>query len=324
MFVNKTKLKNYGLGLGLRTEMFQSTLDFCRNNPNNDLLQWFEIVPENFINTGGRRKQRLLEVMQLGLPIIPHSVAISPGTAPKNRGDFALDRKLIDSLKEFFKVIKAPWFSDHLSFSYVDGVYLENLIPLPRTAEAVQVVADNIKMLQDETQLLFLLENPSYYSDVIDEGMPEADFMNAIMAEADCGLLLDVNNIYVNSINHDYDSYKFLDEIDVDRTVQVHIAGHDKDYFTPSNEYLKVLDTHGSRIIPDVFDLFDRLLQKTTVNAVLLERDSGFPSDFNQIVSELREVRKIMNKNNVPEVDATKGIYHDLLEQDTRELVLGV
>lgn len=302
MVFKKNKIKNFGLGLGLRSEMHQSTLDFFKSEANKNLLEWAEIIPENYIDKGGKSRRKLDEALAADLPLIPHSVSISIGTAPKTKGDNVFNPRLISGLKEIFQEVKPPWFSDHLSFSYVDGIYLEDLIPLPRTQEVVSVVADNVKWLQDEFQLPFLIENPSYYSTITEPEMSEADFFNKILEQADCGMLLDVNNIYVNATNHKYDAHEFLKSIDLDRVVQVHIAGHDSDYTTPSGEFLKILDTHGNPIIPEVYTLLDELLSMTSINAILLERDGNFPEDFSDLLEELKQIRMIMNKHSLVEV----------------------
>ncbi len=297
MTFKKTKINKFGLGLGLRSELLSSTLSFCQENPENDLIQWLEFIPENYATKGGKHRKSFRQAVDAGFQLIPHSVSISIGTAPKEKGEIVFNKYLLDSLKDIFTEVKPPWFSDHLSFSYIDGIYLEDLIPLPRTQEAIDVVADNVKYLQDEFQLPFLVENPSYYSNIILSEMKEYEFLNSIVNKADCGLLLDVNNIYVNSVNHEYDAFNFLDNMDLDRVVQVHVAGHDADYKTPSGEFLKVLDTHGQKTLPVVMELLDRLLEKTEVNGILLERDGNYPEDFKEITDELKEIRAVMNKH---------------------------
>jgi len=291
---NKKDLPKYGVGLGLRRSLRQETLDFIKNNPKQDLINWLEIVPENHIAKGGLPAKQLEDFADLGIQLIPHGVNLSIGTATKANGEVDYDPILINELKKLFSKIKAPWFSDHLSCTRIQGLYLQNLIPIPRTLEAVKIISDNIKFLEDSLQLPFLIENPSFYSDIHQAELNEIDFINAILQEADCGMLLDVNNILVNSINHGhYQPLDFLNALDLSRVVQVHIAGHDEDYqgFLAKKK-LKVLDTHGSAIKKEVFDILVELLKRTEVNAILLERDSNFP-DFNEILEELTELKKI-------------------------------
>lgn len=312
MVFKKEKLGYFGLGLGLRKDLRSLTLNFFNsetnivNQQNNitdkkRLIEWLEMVPENYIAKGGRPRQNFEEVLATGVQLIPHGINLSIGTAPApgEQGP-CYDRYLIDAFKELFVKINPPWFSDHLSCTRIEGCYLQDLIPVPFTFETVRVITDNIKFLQDEFQLPFLVENPSYYSTLIEEDepeMPEAEFINEILEKADCGMLLDVNNVYVNSVNHDYDAMKFLDEINLDRVVQVHIAGHKKNFRAQlSGKLLKILDTHGEPIIEAVYGLLDALLKKTRVNAVLLERDSNFPENFEDLIAELKRIRSIMDK----------------------------
>lgn len=291
---DKSSIKNYGLGLGLRRSLQKETLEYIRNGIEPNLIEWLEIVPENYINRGGIFQRNFQEFLDQNIQFIPHSVNLSIGTAPSQPGKAEYDPYLIDTLKDFFQVIKAPWFSDHISCTRINGFYLQDLLPIPFTREAVEVISTNIKFLQDEFQIPFLIENPSYYTTLIEPEMGEVDFINAILAKADCGLLLDVNNVYVNSINHNYSPEKFISGLDIDRTVQIHIAGHREGYTAHfNNKYLKVLDTHGENIKKEVFDLLRLVLSKTETKAILLERDSNFP-EFPELLEELQEIRNIM------------------------------
>lgn len=292
----KNKLKEFGLGLGLRRYIQKEILEFISTNPKQNYIQWLEVVPENYLSRGGIFQKNFEEFLNQGIPIIPHSVNLSIATAPEKPGTAAYDPYLIKELKSFFQYINAPWFSDHLSCTRVNGFYLQDLIPVPFTKEAVNIVSDNIKFLQDELQLTFLIENPSYYSTLIEPEMNEVEFINAILQKADCGLLLDVNNIYVNSVNQNYDPMEFLKQLDIDRTVQIHIAGHRENYTAHlNNKELKILDTHGEAIKDIVFEFLKYVLSQTRVNAILLERDSNFP-EFNELLDELQKIRSIMDK----------------------------
>jgi len=295
MSFDKSKLPTHGLGLGLRRSIFDKTLDFWASSDNNSLLEWLEIVPENYISKGGKSRAKFERVLELGIPIIPHGVNLSIGTVHPN-GTRPCDENLIAGLKDLFAELKPPWFSDHLSCTCIDGVYLQDLIPVPFTREGVSVISDNIKFLQDEFQLPFLVENPSYYTTLVEPEMSEAEFINSVMERADCGLLLDVNNIFVNSRNHNYDIDKFIDEINLDRATQIHIAGHLEDYTASlSGEKLGILDTHGASIRTEVYEILAKVLERTEINAILLERDGNFPESFSELVDELRMIREIMN-----------------------------
>jgi uncharacterized protein (UPF0276 family) len=290
----KNKLKNYGLGLGLRTAIQKETLSYIKAEAEESCIQWLEIVAENYIYKPKAQLEILKEFMDKGKPIIPHSVNLSIGTAYKTSPRESYDRRLLDGLKDLFKFIQPPWFSDHVSCTRINGFYLQELIPVPFIKESVNTIVDNIKFLEDEFQLPFLIENPSYYSTLIKPEMTEAEFLNEILEKADCGLLLDINNVYVNAVNHNYNAMEFLNSLDLARTVQVHIAGHLEDYQAHlSKRHLKILDTHGELIKEEVFALFKYLLNKIEVKAVLLERDSNFP-EFSNIISELAHVKELM------------------------------
>ena len=290
--MNKASLAKYGLGLGLRRDLVDQTLGFYQSQGNQKLIEWLELVPENYILRGGVLEARYQRLRASGIPLIPHGVNLSIGSANWR------DMDLLAELRDLFREIKAPWFSDHLSCTYIDGAYTQDLIPVPFTAEAVNIISDNIKYLQDYFQLPFLIENPSYYTKLIPPEMTEAEFINRVLEQADCGMLLDVNNVYVNSVNHGYNAREFISQLDLERVVQVHIAGHLEGYKSSlTGHKIAILDTHGEGIKTEVYDLLRYLLERTEVNAILLERDSNFP-DFSELVAELGELRKIMDDSN--------------------------
>ncbi len=268
----KNKLPNFGVGLGLRRELYSPILR------HKNQIDWLEIAPENYICRGGEIFERLVNAKKY-FPIIPHGLNLSIG------GTEPFDPALINNVKKLFKIIDPSWFSDHLCFNYVEKTYIHDLIPLPYNKVTVKHLVNRIKKAQDIFQVPFLIENPSYYM-VIDNEMSEADFISQILEKADCGLLLDINNVYVNSKNHKYDPIRFLDSIPIERTVQVHIAGH-------LNRGKIIIDTHGEPIIRDVYNLFGELLKRCTPKAVLLERDFNFPK-FSELLNEIKKIKTIM------------------------------
>lgn len=265
------KLPHLGVGLGLRRQIFEDILKHKKE------IDWLEIAPENYIFRGGEPLQKLL-ICKKYFPIIPHGLNLSIG------GTDPFDKTFLKEIKNFFNLIHPPWFSDHLCFNYVEKTYIHDLIPLPYNKKVVKNVVNRIKKLQDYFELPFLVENPSYYM-VLDKEMKEEDFISEIIEKADCGLLLDINNVYVNSKNHKYDPIKFLENIPLERTVQVHIAGH-------LNKGKIIIDTHGENIINDVYNLLRELLKRCSPKAILLERDYNFPP-FNSLIKEIRQIRKI-------------------------------
>ena len=288
----KKQFKNYGLGLGLRKKLRQDTLNHIKNN---NLIEWLEIVPENYIQKGGLPRKEFEEVLESKIQLIPHGVNLSIGTAPDTPGKACFDNNLLSMLEELFKEIKAPWFSDHISCTRINGIYLQDLIPIPFSRESLNIVSDNIKYLEDRFQLPFLFENPSYYSTITEPEMTELEFVNSLLEKTNCGMLLDVNNIYVNSINHKtYTPDEYLNGLNLDRVIQVHIAGHHEDYTAwVSGKTLKILDTHGAKIKTEVYKILEKLLEKTEIKAILLERDSNLP-EFKELIIELEHIKSLI------------------------------
>lgn len=295
--VDKSKLKYFGLGLGYRREIRKDIIEYFEKPIPQTLIQWLEIVPENYIYKGGHPRKQFEEILDMGIPLIPHGVNLSIGSAPKYKKKLEFDFHLLRGLKELFEEIKAPWFSDHLSCSRIGQHYFQELIPVPFTKEAVDVVADNIKFLEDYFQLPFLFENPSYYSHIVKPEMRESTFINSILKKAKCGLLLDVNNVFVNSVNHKYLPKQFVDDIDSSKVVQIHMAGHKKGYKSKlTGHEIKILDTHGENMQERVLELFQYVIKNSRPKAVLLERDSNFEEEgFEGLVDELKKLRFIMD-----------------------------
>jgi len=268
----KKDLPVLGVGLGLRKELAADTIQ------NADKIDWLEIVPENYMNLGGAARTRLEKVAEC-FPLVSHGVNLSLGSTDPLNQDYLL------SLKKLVDQVDAPWWSDHLCFTSFAGVYMHDLMPLPFTNEAVRHVSERIKIAQAIVGRPFILENISFYMHMPADEMSEAQFLSEILEKADCGLLLDVNNVYVNSCNHNFDAGDFLKQIPLERVVQIHMAGH-------TQVSGKVIDTHGAAVIDPVYDLLAQVLRQTTVKAVMLERDQHFPP-FADIHMELNRFREI-------------------------------
>lgn len=260
------------MGLGLRRELADETF------ANRNKIDWLEIVPENYMNLGGAIRERLDRARQK-FPLVTHGVSLSIGSTDE------LSSEYVGGMKRFLDLIDAPWWSDHLCFSSVNGSYMHDLLPLPHSKEAVEHVAKRIKQAQTQVGRPFLLENISYYMNVPETAMSEWQFLSEVVEKADCGILLDVNNIYVNSVNHGFDPYLFIDNIPLERVVQIHLAGHGK-----RDEV--IIDTHGNAVIEPVFELLQYVLERSCVKAVMLERDQNYP-DFDDILAELARIRSI-------------------------------
>ncbi|MGV6818434.1 MAG: HvfB family MNIO-type RiPP peptide maturase [Thiotrichales bacterium] len=246
-----------GVGLGLRREMIDDLLAE-RSAP----IDFMEVAPENWIGLGGKYKKQLRHFSER-YPFVTHGLSLSIGSpAP-------LDESLILQIKDFIAEHQIKCYSEHLSYCSDDG-HLYDLLPIPFTEDAVKYVADRIRRVQDLLEQRIAMENVSYYAAPHQE-LDEITFINAVLEEADCDLLLDVNNIYVNSINHRYDAEAFLKALPGDRIAYAHIAGHYEEA-----EDLRV-DTHGADIIDPVWDLLDTAYAHFGVFPTLIERDFNIP-----------------------------------------------
>ncbi len=247
----------HGAGLGLRRAFAATAAD---NPP--ETVDFWEIAPENWIGVGGRWG-RVLRRLSERYPFVCHGLSLSIGSpAP-------LDLDFIVKLKAFLDEHRIRAYTEHLSFCSDDG-HLYDLMPIPFTEEAVVHVAERVRQVQDILERRIALENVSYYAAPGQE-LSELEFINAVLHEADCDLLLDVNNIQVNSINHGYEAEAFLDALPGERVVYGHIAGHDEE--APD---LRV-DTHGADVIEPVWTLLERAYQRFGVFPTLLERDFNIP-----------------------------------------------
>jgi uncharacterized protein (UPF0276 family) len=268
----KKGLPVIGVGLGLRREIAEETFDHATE------IDWLEFIPENYMELGGMAKERLETALE-AFPLVSHGVNLSIGSTDD------LNDAYLSELKALLDRVDAPWWSDHLCFTTIGGAYMHDLLPLPFTREAVKHISERIKRVQDFVGRPFLLENISFYMNMPGAEMTDAQFLAEIVEQADCGLLLDVNNVYVNSVNHGFDPLDYLREIPVERTVQMHVAGHKR-----IGEY--VIDTHGAPLIEPVYELLRWVLARTKVHGVLLERDQNFPP-FAELLSELKMIRAI-------------------------------
>jgi hypothetical protein len=261
-----------GIGLGLRRELASETF------ANSASIDWLELVPENYMKLGGKIRSRLEEAADK-FPLVTHGINLSVGSTDELSDDY------LAALSQLLNHIDAPWWSDHLCFTSVDSAYMHDLLPLPQSVEAIKHVVKRAKVAQTKVGRPMLLENISYYMDMPGSQMEEVDFLSDVLEKADIGLLLDVNNVYVNSVNHNFDPYDYLARLPLERVVQIHIAGH-------SHGEEVLIDTHGAAVIEPVFELLEYVLKRTEVKAVMLERDQNYP-DFSEIVAELNEIRAI-------------------------------
>ena len=261
-----------GAGLGLRRGILSSFVDLKEG-----AIDFFEIAPENWIGVGGRFGRRFRIVAEK-FPCVCHGLSLSLG------GPAPLDTDFVRTVKVFLDEFDVCYYSEHLSYCSDDKGHLYDLMPIPFTEEAVNYVAGRIRQTQDILEREIAVENVSYYAAPGQE-MPEIEFVNAVLRDADCGLLLDVNNIYVNSINFGYDPIAFLEGLDLDRARYVHVAGH----YVEADD-LRV-DTHGSAVIEPVWDLLARAYAICGPLPTLVERDFNFPP-FAELLDEVAMVKK--------------------------------
>ncbi len=264
-------LPDLGFGLGLRRQHFDEIFDRRAQ------VDFLEILTENFMAFGGRPRD-VLRRAAAEFPLVLHGTALSIGSVDPLREDY------VEAIAALVDEIRPRWFSDHLCFSSAFGVDYHDLVPLPFTEEAVEHVAARVRQLQARVDCPFLLENPSYYVRYAGAEMSEAEFLRAVVERADCGLLLDVNNVYVNARNHGYDARAFIDAVPHERVVQIHLAGHrDLGHV--------IIDTHGAAICDEVYDLYAHTIARTGPVATLLEWDHDVPP-LDRLLEENARIRE--------------------------------
>ena len=264
---------NYGVGIGLRIPHYQHIFE------RKPVVDWFEIISENFMVDGGRPLAVLDQILE-GYRVVQHGVSMYFGSVEP------LNREHLRRLKTLVKRTKTPWLSDHLCWGSVDGRYTHDLLPMPYTFEAAEVTARKIREARDFLEVPIAVENVSSYAEFHVSEMTEWQFLNEVVERADCGILLDVNNIYVSSQNHDFDPFEYLNAIPPERVAQIHVAGHSK--------YEKyILDTHDHAVIDPVWKLYQQAIVRAGVTATLLEWDDRIPS-FDEVHAEARKAERYL------------------------------
>ena len=261
-----------GAGLGLRRTHLGPLQDLIP-----DGIGFFEVAPENWLGVGGRLGKAFAHVVAQR-PLVCHGLLLNLG------GTDPLDRAFLQRLKIFLDQHQAIVYGDHLSFC-ADGGQLYDLLPIPFTADAVHHVAARIRIVQEILERRIAIENPSYYLSLADE-FDEATFINAVLTEADCDLLLDINNVYVNSINHCYDPRDFLARLPAERIAYAHIAGHAEE----ADDLL--IDTHGTPVADRVWSLLAFAYRRFGVFPTLLERDEHIPP-LDEVMTEVRRIQAL-------------------------------
>lgn len=251
-------IPNLGIGIGLRIEHYE---DIFRLQP---AVDWFEIISENFMVDGGMPLTHLDRILE-NYPVVQHGVSLAIGSPDP------LDFNYLKRLKELTKRTKTPWVSDHLSWGRLPGAHFHDLLPLPYTQEVIDYVAKRAHIVQDYLELPFALENLSSYVAYQADTMPEWEFYAAVVEKAGIYMMLDVNNIYVSSRNHDFDPADYIKDLPYDRVLQIHLAGH-----SDCGDY--VLDTHDHPVRNEVWELYAQVYPRTGGVSTLLEWDDHFIS----------------------------------------------
>lgn len=261
---------NLGFGLGLRKEHYQTIL---AEKPSVD---WFEIITENYLVDGGK-PLHYLDRIRADYPMVMHGVSLSIG------GTDPLALGYLQKLKALAQRVEAAWISDHLCWTGVGGANLHDLLPLPYREETLRHVVERIRRVQDFLGRRILIENPSSYLSYRHSDIPEWEFLCAMAEEADCLLLLDVNNVYVSARNHGFDPYRYLARIPAQRVWQIHLAGH-----SDCGSYL--IDTHDHPVADPVWDLYEAAIRHCGPVSTMIERDDAIPP-LAELLEELQRAR---------------------------------
>lgn len=266
--MNKLGYPDLGIGLGLRTNHYAHILG---HEPE---VGWFEALSENYLDSGGRPRY-VLEQIAERYPVVLHGVSLSIG------GTDPLDFDYLRKLKDLARVVNARWISDHLCWTGVLGRNSHDLLPVPTNEQTLAHIAERVKVVSDYLERPFVIENPSSYVEFKVSTLTEWEFLSRLAEEADCGLLLDVNNIFVSSFNHSFDPNDYVDAIPADRVVQIHLAGH-------TNYGTHIIDTHTGHVIDEVWALYARAVARFGNVSTMVEWDQDIP-EFEVVHGEARK-----------------------------------
>jgi uncharacterized protein (UPF0276 family) len=264
-----------GVGMGLRVPHYRHILE---HRPNVD---FFEIISENFMVEGGKPVYHLDRVLE-SYRVIQHGVSLSIG------GPEPPDSAYLARLKRLVDKVRPAWLSDHFCWCGAGGAHLHDLLPLPYTEEAVRLVAERARRIQDYLEVPFALENTSSYLTYTMSTMPEWAFISEVAERADIGLMFDVNNVYVSAYNHGFDPYEFVRSVPHERIVQIHLAGH-----TNLGKY--IIDTHSAPVIDPVWDLYRATIALTGPVSTLIEWDDDIPA-FEVVAAEVERARAVRDE----------------------------
>jgi uncharacterized protein len=274
--MNRSNFASLGFGVGLRRPHYARILE-QRPPEMSSPVDWFEVISENFMVKGGRPLE-VLEGVRAQYPVVMHGVSLSIGSSDP------LNRDYLAALRALARRVEPAWISDHLCWTGVGGRNLHDLLPLPYTEETVRYVAGRIREVQDVLERTMLIENVSSYMAFRASRLTEWEFLSAVAEEADCAILLDINNIFVSAFNHRFDARGYIDAVPADRVVQFHLAGH-----SDHGSYL--LDTHDHPIRPEVWALYEHAVRRFGRIPTLIEWDDNIP-EFEVLAAAADEARR--------------------------------
>ncbi len=279
----QSAIRNPLVGLGFR-ERFRADVFL-----NRDKIDFLEITADHYLDAR-QTKIEELKLLKDHFPLIPHSLELSLGSAE------GIDEEYLEKVAELVEFVEPEWFSDHLCFTKSGGVKIGHLAPVPYTREALKVFVRNITKVKKRIKTPLILENITYLVRFPSSEMSESEFIRTILEETDCGLLLDVTNLYINSQNFGFDWRKFLDEIPLERVVQLHFVGshrHGK----------RLIDAHANKTETEIWNVFGEVARRCPIKGAILERDENFPP-FAEILDELETARNLMKTANQKKLSA--------------------
>ena len=265
-------LPDLGVGCGLRVPHYRQIF---AERPAIDFL---EVISENFMAVGGKPRYHLEQALE-SYRLVQHGVSLNIG------GPDPLDREYLSKLKQLVRRVNPPWLSDHFCWCGADGAHLHDLLPLPYTEEAIELVVERAKMVQDYLEVPFALENTSSYLTYTQSVMSEQAFISEIAERANIGLMFDVNNVYVSAYNHQFDPLQFIHQVPHDRIVQIHLAGH-----TNLGDY--IIDTHNGPVIDPVLELYRETIELCGPVSTLIEWDDDIPT-LEVLLAEVERIREV-------------------------------
>ncbi|MFA6303999.1 MAG: DUF692 domain-containing protein [Legionella sp.] len=266
------KMPFLGYGLGLRPDYYEEILALKPD------IDWFEIITENYLVPGGKPLYYLDEIRK-HYPLVMHGVSLSLASSD------ALDFNYLQEIKNLASRIEPVWISDHLCWTGVDNVNLHDLMPIPYTYEAINYLVPRIQQIQEFLGRRILIENVSSYLTYKQSEMTEWEFVRELVQRADCYILLDVNNVYVSSVNHQFNPLDYINAMPKERVAQIHLAGH-------SNEGAYIIDTHDAPVIQEVWDLYAKTIARLGPVSSMIERDDNMPA-FAELLAEVRKTKSI-------------------------------